>query len=66
MDEESMESAFSKFGRGRKAKGGGLGLGLAICRGIAEAHGGSVRVSNASGGGLLVEAFLPAAKGGPA
>jgi two-component system sensor histidine kinase KdpD len=63
MEEDDLASVFSKFGRGRGAKGGGLGLGLAICRGIAEAHGGGISAANAEGGGLVVEARLPSEKG---
>lgn len=37
----------------------GTGLGLAVCKGIVEAHGGFIEVSNARGGGALVEVLLP-------
>jgi two-component system sensor kinase FixL len=41
----------------------GLGMGLAICRGIAEAHGGSLSATRPPGGGLEVVLSLPAASG---
>ncbi len=63
LPEDELATIFTKFKRGRGAKGSGLGLGLAICRGIAEAHGGSITAHNAPGGGLEVEAILPYAKG---
>lgn len=38
---------------------GGLGLGLSVARGLAEAHGGRLWVENVEGGGALVRVTLP-------
>lgn len=50
---------FDKFYRGRLAREGGVGLGLTICRGIVEAHGGRVWAENRSGGGALFRFSIP-------
>jgi len=44
---------------------GGVGLGLAICRGIVEAHGGRIRAANAVGGGAEFTFTLPIGEGAP-
>jgi two-component system sensor histidine kinase KdpD len=50
---------FGRFERGRSAPPGGVGLGLAICRAIAEAHGGAVTAENRTGGGAVFRVTLP-------
>jgi two-component system, OmpR family, sensor histidine kinase KdpD len=50
---------FDKFYRGRLAREGGVGLGLTICRGIVEAHGGRIWAENRSGGGALFHFTIP-------
>ncbi len=49
---------FEKFYRAGSA-GGGVGLGLAICRGIVEAHGGRIWAENRPGGGAAFRFALP-------
>jgi len=50
---------FDKFFRGDPSRAGGLGLGLSIARGFAEAHGGRVEASNQPTGGARFAIFLP-------
>jgi signal transduction histidine kinase len=50
---------FTRFWRGGDRRGG-TGLGLYIVKGLAEAHGGSVEVDTAPGGGALFRVLLPA------
>lgn len=53
------ERVFEKFHRGAHVGISGAGLGLAICRGIVEAHGGAISVANRPGGGALLRIDLP-------
>ena len=53
------QRVFDKFHRLAGASGGGVGLGLAICRGIAMAHGGQISVNPREGGGAEFHVFLP-------
>jgi two-component system sensor histidine kinase KdpD len=53
------EAPFHKFVRGPQAPGRGLGLGLAICEGIAAAHGGGLSVVANAADRFAVAAFLP-------
>lgn len=59
------EEVFVLFRRGRDAKDvPGMGLGLAVCRWIAEAHGGSIRIVD-SDVGTLFRIHLPAVTRSP-
>ncbi|MFC9327659.1 ATP-binding protein [Kitasatospora sp. NPDC057015] len=58
IPEESIPRVFTRFWRGSKR--GGTGLGLYIVKGIVEAHGGSIRVDRAPGGGARFRFILPA------
>ena len=51
---------FDKFTRGEvKSATPGVGLGLAICRAVVDAHGGSITVCNALGGGAAFSVSIP-------
>jgi two-component system sensor histidine kinase KdpD len=50
---------FDKFYRAKPAREGGVGLGLTICRGIIEAHGGRIWAENRSGGGTVFRFSIP-------
>ena len=54
--EVAPEQWFEKFRRGGRA---GVGLGLAICRAIAHAHGGRIRAENIPAGGAMFVLSLP-------
>jgi two-component system sensor histidine kinase KdpD len=50
---------FDKFYRAKPAREGGVGLGLTICRGIIEAHGGRIWAENRRGGGAVFRFAIP-------
>jgi signal transduction histidine kinase len=59
---EEQERVFEPFYRGepsRSRETGGAGLGLAVVRSIARAHGGDVMLRNRPGGGLTARVTLP-------
>jgi two-component system sensor histidine kinase KdpD len=57
---------FEKFTRGRaEGSDGGVGLGLAICKAVIEAHGGRIWARNRPGGGADFRFTLPATEAEP-
>ena len=62
IPEEQREEVFKPFFRlddARNPRTGGAGLGLAIARDVARGHGGDIRMSGGSLGGLRAELRLP-------
>jgi len=54
------EALFEKFSRGQaESATPGVGLGLAICKAVVDAHHGSIRAANAPGGGAEFSMRLP-------
>ena len=53
------QRVFEKFYRGTGTAAVGAGLGLAICKGIVEAHGGTIRVESRAGEGAAFRVTLP-------
>jgi two-component system OmpR family sensor kinase len=57
IDPSAARETFERF----SGSGASTGLGLAIVRWVAQAHGGTLRVYNADGGGAIFEMTLPSA-----
>ena len=60
---EDRAQVFERFWRGRSERQSGAGLGLAIVAEIARAHGGSVEVGDAPGGGTIFTMKLRSLRG---
>lgn len=59
------ERIFERFSRGSAQHRAGAGLGLAIVRAIAEAHGGTVTLSTPTDGGARFDLYVPGAAAPP-
>jgi PAS domain S-box-containing protein len=60
--EEDLPHIFDRYWHAKRRSGGGVGLGLAISKGLAEAHGGSIRVTTKPGEGCTFSVTLPSAR----
>jgi signal transduction histidine kinase len=61
IPEEELAQFFDRYRRGRGSSARGAGLGLAVARGIVEAHGGRIWAESRSGQGSRLTVTLPAA-----
>ena len=59
LDPELAATAFDKFVRGQHTAVPGVGLGLAICKGIMEVHDGRISYEPTPGGGATFRLELP-------
>ena len=61
ISHDDRERIFERFWRGKNAKAGGAGLGLAIVIAIMKAHGGNVTVTDNPGAGAVFSLVFPCA-----
>jgi len=59
LPEDELKNVKLKFYKGSNAKERGSGIGLAVCDEIIKYHGGTLELSNADGGGMLITIRLP-------
>lgn len=65
-ERERVFEPFTRLPGVRRDRAGGTGLGLAIARRIVAAHRGTVRVTDATGGGAAFVVIIPSGAGHPA
>jgi two-component system sensor histidine kinase MprB len=64
VDPVDLPFVFDRFYRAQDARGTtGAGLGLAMCRALVEAQGGSIAAGDAPDGGARFTVLLPSAAG---
>ncbi len=60
VPEDDLPKLFDKFYRGpQREKKSGAGLGLSICKGFVEIHGGNIQAENRPGGGMSFRFLIP-------
>ena len=62
LDEKGLQKLFNRFFRGESSRNratGGAGLGMAICKGIMEAHQGRIDADQSELGGVLIQLRFP-------
>ncbi len=64
VPDDLKDMLFDRFQRGGAVADGGAGIGLAIVRAVAEAHGGRCRIEDRLGGGAVFVFDLPTAESG--
>ena len=62
---DALARLFDTFYRVPGTLAGGTGLGLSICRGLVEAHGGTLTAHNRDGGGMVFSIRLPSSAAPP-
>jgi PAS domain S-box-containing protein len=61
IDPSNLPRVFERYWQAERGSGHGVGLGLAIVRGIIDAHGGTIDISSAPGTGTTIRFTLPVA-----